>query len=73
DHCRTIDCTLQMREHCPSGSDVCGPCIQGLTESSDGKCLTTSPKAYESSALRVGIKRDQLHTDCLAYSMKQKA
>ncbi|XP_053329451.1 neural proliferation differentiation and control protein 1 [Spea bombifrons] len=46
DHCRKIDCTLERREYCPSGSHVCGPCLQGFEESRDGKCQEApqSPK-----------------------------
>ncbi|KAM4697022.1 neural proliferation differentiation and control protein 1 [Rhinophrynus dorsalis] len=37
-----IDCALQRREFCSQGSAVCGPCIQGFEESSDGKCQTAA-------------------------------
>uniref|UniRef100_A0A8C5QDL7 Neural proliferation, differentiation and control 1 n=1 Tax=Leptobrachium leishanense TaxID=445787 RepID=A0A8C5QDL7_9ANUR len=44
DHCQSIDCTLQNRQRCASGSTECGPCIEGFTESHDGKCHKPSPK-----------------------------
>uniref|UniRef100_A0A8C5QG25 Neural proliferation, differentiation and control 1 n=1 Tax=Leptobrachium leishanense TaxID=445787 RepID=A0A8C5QG25_9ANUR len=47
DHCQSIDCTLQNRQRCASGSTECGPCIEGFTESHDGKCHKPSPKGKD--------------------------
>ncbi|XP_067417577.1 neural proliferation differentiation and control protein 1 [Emydura macquarii macquarii] len=36
---RSLDCTLQRRELCPSGSHTCGPCLQQFVEDEHGRCV----------------------------------
>ncbi|KAM4662458.1 neural proliferation differentiation and control protein 1 [Discoglossus pictus] len=55
---KSITCVLQRRESCPTRTSVCGPCLQGFEESSDGVCQ--APKKGKAPITNIEAEIDEL-------------
>ncbi|XP_059827218.1 neural proliferation differentiation and control protein 1-like [Hypanus sabinus] len=59
-----LDCALRRRNHCPTGSQDCGPCLSGYREDGEEKCALTEHQRHD--VVKEAAKVDGLLQSLLA-------